>query len=54
MSKNKEILRAQPLFWGQLKEKIEQHHKQTGLSISSIIKTGMNEYYSKINTDYNK
>ena len=49
-----EKLKYQAMVWGKLKEKVEQHRKDMQMTKGGLTKYIFNEYYSKINTGYNK
>lgn len=54
MEKEKEIVKYQALFWGKLLEKMEKHRKDMQMTKGGLLKFITNEYYSKINSEYNK
>lgn len=54
MGQNKEIVRAQALLWGKLKEKFLEHQQQTQMTAGGLVKFILSEYYSKVNQDFNK
>lgn len=49
-----DTLKYQTLVWGELKNKLEKHRKDLQVSKGNLMKMIFKEYYSKINTDYNK
>lgn len=50
----KEEIEARTKLRGQLKSKFECHLKDANINRGSLLKLIMSEYYSKVNTDYNK
>lgn len=51
---NPETIKYQTLVWGDLKTKLEKHRQDLQVSKGSLMKIILKEYYSKLNTDYNK
>lgn len=50
----RELKKLQTTICCGIKKKFERHKKDTGMLDAPLLKYIISEYYSKVNTDYNK